>query len=86
MGVHGNAIDLPVGIGQDDLCADLLKIGRGERLHGRLSADRHEDWCLDDTMGRHELPGPRLRLRIDRDDPEFKQRNLRLSVGPSGPP
>jgi hypothetical protein len=35
-------------------------------------------------MGRHEFPGPRLRLRIDGNDSELKQGNLRLSVRPTG--
>src|SRR5262249_527643 len=36
-----------IGVAQQNLDFQLSQLIRRHRLHGRLCADRHEDWCLD---------------------------------------
>ena len=63
-----------VGVGQNDAGAELEKILLRQRLDGRLSAHRHEHWCLHGAVGGVEQPRARAAALVPGDDFESNRR------------
>ena len=55
-----------VGVGEDDLRAEVLEVGRRERAHGAPGADRHEAGRAKGASRRRD--GARARLAVGGDD------------------
>ena len=53
-----------IGVGEDDLRADLVQFARGRPLDGRLRAHRHEDRSLDVAVRGMHNAAPRMGFRV----------------------
>ena len=53
-----------IGIGEDDLRAQVVEIAMRHRLHGALRADRHEGRRVHDAVRRRQHAAPRGAVRV----------------------
>ena len=62
-----------IGIGEDDLRAQVVEIAMRHRLHGALRADRHEGRRVHDAVRRREHAAPRGAMRVRHFKPEHQR-------------
>src|SRR5688572_22496856 len=53
-----------IGIGEDDLCAEIVEIAMCYGFHGALSADSHERGRVHDAVRRRQHTTPRGAVRV----------------------